>query len=89
MALSLIDGLNRTARKEGPIVMDTPLGRLDPKHRSNVLRYLPKMANQVVLLVHEGEIDPDRDIELFAERIGARYTIERISATESQIVKSN
>lgn len=89
VALSLIDGLNRTARKSGPIVMDTPLGRLDPKHRSNVLKYLPKMADQVVLLVHEGEIDPDRDIKNFAERIGARYQIERISATESRIVKSS
>lgn len=89
VALSLIDGLNRTARKSGPIVMDTPLGRLDPKHRGNVLKYLPKMAEQVVLLVHEGEIDPDRDLSNFAERIGARYQIERISATESRIVKGD
>ncbi len=89
VALSLIDGLNRTARKAGPIVMDTPLGRLDPKHRGNVLQYLPKMADQVVLLVHDGEIDPDRDLENFAERIGIQYRIERISATESRIVKSN
>ena len=89
VALSLIDGLNRTARKAGPIVMDTPLGRLDPKHRSNVLKYLPKMADQVVLLVHEGEIDPDRDLQNFAERIGSRYIIERISATESRIVKGS
>jgi DNA sulfur modification protein DndD len=85
VALSLIDGLNRTARKSGPIVMDTPLGRLDPKHRSNVLGYLPKMADQVILLVHEGEIDPKKDLNNFAERIGARYQIERISATESRI----
>lgn len=89
VALSLIDGLNRTARKAGPIVMDTPLGRLDPAHRSNVLKYLPNMADQVVLLVHEGEIDPERDIQNFADRIGARYQIDRISATESRIVKSN
>ncbi|MBN1009090.1 hypothetical protein [Amphritea pacifica] len=87
VALSLIDGLNRTARKSGPIVMDTPLGRLDPKHRSNVLGYLPKMADQVVLLVHEGEIDPKKDMSNFADRIGARYQIDRISATESRIVK--
>ncbi|MCL1060683.1 AAA family ATPase [Shewanella benthica] len=89
VALSLIDGLNKTARKMGPIIMDTPLGRLDPKHRSNVLKYLPKMADQVILLVHEGEIDPSRDLSNFSDRIGARYQIERISATESQIVRSN
>ncbi|WP_086774971.1 AAA family ATPase [Vibrio coralliirubri] len=88
VALSLIDGLNRTARKSGPIVMDTPLGRLDPKHRSNVLGYLPKMAEQVVLLVHEGEIDPKQDMVNFAHRIGARYQIVRISATESRIEKA-
>ena len=87
VALSLIDGLNRTARKAGPIVMDTPLGRLDPKHRGNVLKYLPKMAEQVILLVHEGEIDPKQDLQHFSERIGVRYVIERISATKSQIVK--
>lgn len=85
VALALIDGLNRTARTSGPIVMDTPLGRLDPKHRNNVLKYLPKMAEQVMLLVHEGEIDPNRDLSIFAERIGARYKIERVSSTESRI----
>lgn len=87
VALSLIDGLNKTARKSGPIVMDTPLGRLDPKHRGNVLKYLPSMAEQVILLVHEGEIDPNKDLTHFAERIGSRYKIERVSATESRIVK--
>lgn len=87
VALSLIDGLNRTARKAGPIVMDTPLGRLDPKHRDNVLKYLPKMAEQVILLVHEGEIDSERGLRNIAERIGNQYIIKRISATESQIVK--
>ncbi|WP_408901219.1 hypothetical protein [Photobacterium piscicola] len=89
VALSLIDGLNRTARKSGPIIMDTPLGRLDPKHRANVLKYLPKMADQVVLLVHEGEIDPNKDLENFKERIGARYAIERISSTQSRIIRSH
>jgi DNA sulfur modification protein DndD len=89
VALSLIDGLNKTARKSGPIIMDTPLGRLDPKHRFNVLKYLPNMAQQVILLVHDGEIDPVRDIENIADRVGARYKIERISATESKLVKSN
>jgi len=52
VALALIDGLNKTSRKKGPIIMDTPLGRLDPKHRNNVLMYLPDMSDQVILLVH-------------------------------------
>jgi len=85
VALSLIDGLNKTSGTKAPIVMDTPLGRLDPKHRKNILQYLPDMSEQVVLLVHEGEIHAKRDTELFASRIGARYEIVRISATQSRI----
>ena len=86
VALALIDGLNRTARKTGPIIMDTPLARLDPKHRSNVLKYLPEMAEQVILLVHEGEIRKEDVLKHLKDRIGVIYEIERISASESKIV---
>ena len=41
VALSLIDGLNKAGRRGGPIVMDTPFGRLDWTHRRNVLSFLP------------------------------------------------
>ncbi len=85
VALSLIDGLNKTSGTKAPIVMDTPLGRLDLKHRKNILQYLPDMSEQIVLLIHEGEINAKRDIDLFATRIGARYEIKRISATHSRI----
>ena len=85
VALSLIDGLNKTSGTKAPIIMDTPLGRLDPKHRRNILHYLPDMSEQVVLLVHEGELHATRDTEVFASRIGARYEIKRVSATQSRI----
>lgn len=87
VALALIDGLNKTSNKKAPIIMDTPLGRLDPIHRKNVLQYLPDMSEQVVLLVHEGEIHSKRDTKEFAHRIGARYEIKRVSATQSRIEK--
>lgn len=87
VALSLIDGLNRTSGSMAPIVMDTPLGRLDPKHRENILKYLPDMAQQVVLLVHEGEIHPERDTKTIASRIGARYRLSRVTATHSELRK--
>jgi DNA sulfur modification protein DndD len=85
VALSLIDGLNRTARKTGPIIMDTPLGRLDLKHRQRVLEYLPKMADQVILLVHEGEIRKGDIIDSLQSRIGGVYNIERVSSSESKL----
>jgi DNA sulfur modification protein DndD len=85
VALSLIDGLNKTSGTKAPIVMDTPLGRLDLKHRKNLLKYCPDMAEQVVLIVHEGEMRAEKDTKIFAERIGAKYEIKRISASQSRI----
>jgi DNA sulfur modification protein DndD len=87
VALSLIDGLNRTGRAAGPVVMDTPFGRLDLKHRDNILTYLPDATSQFVLLVHSGEIRPQTDLAAIAPRIGAVYKIKEINARQSTIVK--
>ena len=85
VALSLIDGLNRTGRAIGPIIMDTPFGRLDPKHRDNILNYLPKVSSQFVLLVHGGEIRPETDLASIKHKIGAAYEIMEVTDTQSRI----
>ncbi|MDK7584534.1 AAA family ATPase [Alcaligenes faecalis subsp. phenolicus] len=85
VALSLIDGLARTGRAAGPVVMDTPFGRLDLRHRDNILRYLPKTTGQLVLLVHDGEIRRESDLTPLASRIGAAYEIKEVSPRHSKI----
>jgi DNA sulfur modification protein DndD len=85
VALSLIDGLNRTGRSAGPVIMDTPFGRLDLKHRDNILTYLPEVTSQFVLLVHSGEIRPETDLSSIKPRIGASYEIVEVSPTRSKI----
>jgi len=87
VALALIDGLNRTARKIGPIVMDTPLGRLDPNHRKNLISYMPSMAEQVIMLVHEGEMSKTEILDSLKTRIGAMYEIDRVSSSQSRLIK--
>ena len=89
VALSLIDGLSRSGRSAGPVVMDTPFGRLDTKHRQNILRYLPDSANQLVLFVHDGEIAGGIGLDALAHRIGARYEIKEISQSHSVLEKSS
>ena len=88
VALSLIDGLNRTGRAAGPIIMDTPFGRLDLDHRDNILSYLPSVTSQFVLLVHSGEIRKDTDLAVIADRIGAIYEIKEISSTQSRLERA-
>lgn len=85
VALSLIDGLARTGRAAGPVVMDTPFGRLDLRHRDNILRYLPTTTGQLVLLVHDGEIRRESDLAPLASRIGAAYEIKEVSPRHSRI----
>jgi DNA sulfur modification protein DndD len=66
--------------------MDTPFGRLDPNHRANILRALPNMADQIVLLVHEGELRSDTDLEVIKPHISAIYEIHRVSEIESKLM---
>jgi DNA sulfur modification protein DndD len=88
VALSLIDGLNRTGRAAGPVIMDTPFGRLDLNHRDNILSYLPSVTSQFVLLVHSGEIRKETDLSVIAERIGVVYEIKEISSTQSRLERA-
>lgn len=87
VALSLIDGLARTGRAAGPVVMDTPFGRLDLRHRDNILHYLPTTTSQLILLVHSGEIRRETDLAPIAERIGAAYEIKEVNPRHSRIEK--
>ena len=53
VALSLIAALQRCSPMSGPIVSDSPFGRLDKTHKEHVLRALPQITDQVLLLVHQ------------------------------------
>lgn len=85
VALSLIAALNRNAVKRGPVIMDTPFGRLDVKHRANILSYLSTMADQVVLLVHSGEVDRDRDLAIIAPHVQREYELRAVSSVHTEI----
>lgn len=89
VALSLIDGLSRSGRAAGPVVMDTPFGRLDTKHRQNILSYLPDSARQLVLFVHDGEMGEGPAFEALAHRIGARYEIKEVTPNHSVLERTS
>jgi DNA sulfur modification protein DndD len=86
VALSLIAALNRNAVKRGPVVMDTPFGRLDVRHRTNILSFLSTMADQVVLLVHSGEVDRDRDMRVVAPFVEREYDLHYVSSAVTEII---
>lgn len=77
VALSLIGALNRCAIRRGPVVMDTPFGRLDERHRANILRWVPTVGDQVILLVQSGEIRDAEDLAEVRHLIRDEYRITR------------
>ncbi len=58
-----------------PIVMDTAFGRLSRKHRENITRIIPNIANQLVLFVTDEELQGQAK-ENLASRIGVEYELE-------------
>tara|TARA_B100000795_G_C22805779_1_gene444810 strand:- start:650 stop:2638 length:1989 start_codon:yes stop_codon:yes gene_type:complete len=57
-ALSLLWGLAQTSQLNLPIIIDTPLSRLDSIHRDNIVNhYFPNAANQVIILSTDTEVD--------------------------------
>lgn len=86
VALSLIGGLNRAAVREAPVVMDSNFARLDQGHRANVLRFLPQLGSQVIVLVHSGEIGKEEDLGEAGKHVARRYEVKRVTETISQIV---
>jgi DNA sulfur modification protein DndD len=57
LATSLLWGIARASGRPVPMVIDTPLGRLDSDHRTNLVeRYFPNASHQVLLLSTDEEI---------------------------------
>lgn len=57
-ALSLLWGLAQTSQLKLPIIIDTPLSRLDSVHRDNIVNnYFPNAGEQVIILSTDTEID--------------------------------
>lgn len=79
VALSLIEALNYHGRRKGPMLMDTPAGRLDKSHRKNIMNYLPQVVTQLAFFAHSGELTDD-DIYFDRSKIGKKYTINRVNS---------
>jgi len=57
-AISILESLAKTSGRKLPIIIDTPLGRLDSKHRKNIVEnYFPQASHQVIILSTDTEID--------------------------------
>ncbi len=76
LAIGLLWGLGRASGRPLPTVIDTPLGRLDSSHRTNLIqRYFPFASHQVILLSTDEEVD-ERYYEELSPFIARSHLLE-------------
>lgn len=74
--LAFYEALRRLAKVVPPLVVDTPLGRLDKEVKNAVLDRLYLTGHQSIILSTNSEIDPQSEqFEVIRNRLGRVYTI--------------
>ena len=88
LAVSMLWGLARASGRPIPTVVDTPLGRLDSRHRRRLIkRYFPAASHQVLLLSTDEEID-QQSLGLLEDAVGRKYRLDFDDSTQAtQVVE--
>ena len=75
MVVSLLWSLAICSKKKLPVIIDSPLARLDSDHRSSlVTSYFPNASEQTIILSTDSEIDKHY-YDMMADYIGDEYTL--------------
>ena len=73
LAISILWGIGKATSRDMPVIIDTPLARLDEEHRRRLLTYyFPHASNQVIILSTNSEIN-DAEYKLLNPAISEAY----------------
>lgn len=76
VATSLLWALNVASDKAIPVVIDTPLARIDKEHQNRLLtNYYPNVARQVIILPTDSEID-DEKLALITPHVYKKFALD-------------
>ncbi len=75
-ALSLIAAISKVSGTKVPVVMDTPLARLDTDHRRNVLQYFAANAGEQVIFLSQPDEVNGEYLKVIRNRVGKAYHVE-------------
>lgn len=84
-AIAILEALGKTSGRKLPIIIDTPLGRLDSHHRDKLVeRYFPDASHQVIILSTDTEVDEQYFTQgKFGQSISHSYEIQFNAQTKA------
>ncbi|ATW26730.1 AAA family ATPase [Candidatus Formimonas warabiya] len=85
VALALIGALHKNAPLHGPVIMDSPFGRLDPVHKHNITEALPVLSDQVILFAYTSEIDEQFARDTLGPALKKEYRLTRVTSFNTRI----
>lgn len=87
-AIAILEALAKTSGRDLPVIIDTPLGRLDSQHRDKLINYyFPFASHQVVLLSTDTEVDERYFVDQLRDDISHAYEIVFNAHTRSSTLK--
>ena len=87
MVVSLLWALAICSKKKLPVIIDTPLSRLDSTHRQALIKtYFPKASDQTIILSTDSEID-EKYYGMMKQSIGDEFTLKYNDETKNTTIE--
>lgn len=87
MILAILWSLAICSKQKLPVIIDTPLSRLDSHHRKSIIKkYFPNASQQTIILSTDSEVD-QKYYEMMKSDIGDEYTLVYDETTKSTSIK--
>ena len=87
MVISILWALAICSKKKLPVIIDTPLSRLDSSHRTALIKtYFPNAGEQTIILSTDSEIDASY-YKLMKENVGDEFTLKYDETTKSTSIE--
>lgn len=87
MVISLLWALAICSKKKLPVIIDTPLSRLDSSHRQALIKtYFPKASDQTIILSTDSEID-ETYYMMMKKSVGDEFTLKYNDKTKNTTIK--
>ena len=87
MVISMLWALGKCSKRKLPVIIDTPLARLDSVHRTALIdRYFPKASDQTIILSTDVEIDSTY-YPVIKKHVGNEFTLVYDEETRRSIIE--